>query len=189
MEQHPTRQALIKAAQSGDSRIDKHIADCNDCRQLFELFRAFPVTGELELPDAPAGWIAKAREIANSGAVAGWLKGMAAKLSFDSWTLPATVGVRSQNIEHDRRLQYEIGALLLDIRAEKQAAAWDFTARLSGEQADAKQFMLKIDRRLLAPDSLGFYHWSSPKPPKQIQLTDGDVVLDLPELTWTQKPH
>ncbi len=189
MEQHPTRQELIKAAQAKRNRLIDHIEQCVDCRSLYELFRAFPVTGEIELAEAPAGWIVKAKEIANASGAWATLKGIAAKLSFDSWALPAAVGVRSQTVERDRRLQFEVGPMHLDIRAEQQTKVWEYTARITSEQVPTDGIVLTVDRRAVPADSLGFYHWTSPKPPKQIRLSAGEIRIDLPEMTWIQKPQ
>lgn len=184
---HPTRKELMTAAKSGQTDFSDHLAHCIDCRELLELFRAFPVAGEIPLQDAPAGWIAKANQIADLADPFGILKGVIAKLSFDSWTVPAAVGVRSQTVEQDRRLRFEVGPLHLDMRAEQGQTSWEFTAQITSAQSFDLEIVLIADRTEVRPNSLGFYQWTSPKPPKQLRLTAGDLQFDLPEMTWNQK--
>ena len=189
MEKHPSRQQLISAAQTKQQTLHDHLAVCDDCRTLFELYRQFPVTGELSLQDAPSGWIAKAKEIAVSSNPLTKLHGMIARLAFDSWSLPAAVGVRSQTVEQDRRLRFEIGPFLLDIRAERQSSGWDFTAQVTGDQPLGDGVILRVDRQEIKANELGFFQWSSGKPPRHISVNAGDVRLELPEMTWKQKPQ
>lgn len=184
---HPTRKELMTAAKSGKENLSAHLAKCTDCRELFELFRAFQVAGEIPLPDAPAGWIAKANQIADAADPFTLLKGVIARLSFDSWTVPAAVGVRSQAVEQDRRLRFEIGPLHLDMRAEQSQTDWEFTAQITSTQSLEHEIILIADKAKIRPNSLGFYQWTSPKPPKQLQLVAGDLQFDLPEMTWKQK--
>ena len=184
MEKHPTRQELMSAAKARSSRIAAHLGACEDCRQLFEMFTAFPVAGEIALPDAPTGWIIKARSIAVSSNPLFAIKGLAAKLSFDSWKIPHAVGVRSQGGEQDRRLRFEVGSMVLDLRAEKGTSGWDFTAQVTGEMVSPELVRLLADKQEVTANTSGFYEWSSIRPPKYIRIKADDLQLELPELSW-----
>jgi hypothetical protein len=94
------------------------------------------------------------------------------------------VGVRSQGGEHDRRLRFEVGPLVVDVRAEQQLSGWDFTAQVSGELSHSGPISLVADKLVVEPNVGGFYQWSSSKPPKQIRLKADDLQFELPELSW-----
>lgn len=188
MTKHPSRQELIAAATQKTGAQDQHLATCDECRALYHLFANYQVAGELALPNAPKEWINRAKDIYNSANPLQTLRRLVGRLSFDSWQVPQAVGVRSHELLADRRIRFEIGPLVLDVRAERQPAGWDFTAQVTGEVDDPSSMILRADRQTISPDPNGFYQWSSSRPPRLIRLEADDVSISLPELTWKQTP-
>ncbi len=166
MNRHPDRQTLLAAAKSDSHKFDQHLSTCESCRELFEFFKAYQVAGNPVLAGAPDEWIRKAVEVAGAHGALQGIRTLLARLSFDSWATPVSVGVRGGEARQERRLRFQVDDLLLDIRAEKQKQGWDFVAQLSSQTVEQKNFHLLVSRQELRVNSEGFYQWSSKRPPR-----------------------
>ena len=181
---HPTRKELILAAR-GDAVIDNaHIAGCDWCSLYFELFSKFPLAGELPLVSAPKPWIEKAMAVAEIPAKSTVLKSLVARLSFDSWSMPAPEGVRGAGVFEERRICFEVSGKIFDLRAEHRQNRWDFTAKITDKLGIPADWVVTVGNEEHFPDTDGFYQWSSVRPPKKIRLLSDDGEIETPELSW-----
>ncbi len=184
---HPDRTELLKAIVDRTPTVLSHVKTCAACRELFELLGAYPVAGELALTTAPSAWIDRAAELAHRSSPAEAVKRLLARLSFDSWSLPAAVGVRSLASETERRLRFDTEQLTFDLRAEKQSQGWDFIAQIAENASSASIVELRAGRTVIPVDRRGFYQWSSKRPPARLTLRIDDMLIELPEVTWKTK--
>ena len=188
MTSHTKRQDLIRASKgiSTSATTDRHIAQCEDCRDFFEIYKRFPVSGLLPLTDAPSGWITKAAQIMTAGRLATAIKRLAATLSFDSWSQPALVGVRSVGSVSERRIRFETDGVLFDLRVEQEKQGYLMTARLTRQDEPCPGFVVTHTAGVVGADVDGYYEWTSPRPPKKISLKSNDVEIVLPEIVWNR---
>ncbi|GEM_PF-749423 len=185
---HFTRKELLEMARDKNRKLPRHLKDCPECRQEWELLQAFPVAGQLPLPDAPSGWIEKAVALGKKDRLLGKLKTLIAELTFDSWKIPQPVGVRGDALQDQRRLRFQADKIGVDIRAEHADEGWVFVGQLSG--VEIGEAVLKVGKRTVQPDPHGFYQWSSKTPPGEIFLQAGEASIKLPKIKWTKsKPR
>jgi hypothetical protein len=184
MSRHPNRRELLDAARSNGHDFDDHLRTCEQCKELFELFRAYQVAGNLPLAEAPEAWILKAVDLARQSRALAGIKNLLARLSFDSWAMPVSVGVRGGEAQQERRLRFEVDDLLLDLRAEKRKQGWDFIAQLTGSRVTEGEFRLLVSNQELRVNDEGFYQWSSKRPPRQIRLRSDNYVVAIPDISW-----
>jgi len=184
MDEHLSRRELIEAAQGGESAFAEHLQQCAECRSAISLLRRFPVWGQVPLPDAPPGWIARATALAEGAGVIKKSKDALARLVFDSWAAPQPIGVRGEGTDVHRRIRFQAEPVLLDLRAEQQGSGWAFVAQLSGDKAFVADAVIEVGRRKMHADAAGFFQWSSRRPPALIIIRSGDTRIETPEVSW-----
>lgn len=182
-DRHLNRQELFRAAKEGMAPFQDHLSGCEQCQAELSLLRRFRVAGKLELPEPPQGWVAKAIELASAKpSLAQATKRLIGALTFDSWSLPAPAGVRGLAPLTQRRIRLEADGVALEIRAEKKAQQWNFVAQTIC--SDTKNCSLLASSTHLQADEDGFFQWSSKTPPRSLILTVGEMVIEIPELSW-----
>lgn len=181
--QHPTRKAMIAAARSARVSFEPHLKECAECRDLFELFRAFPLSGEIALSSAPSGWVARAASLAESK-VRGVVQKLVAKLTFDSWTAAPALGIRGPE-SGKRRLQFSAENLTFDLQAARKADKWQMTARVAATPDDTSAVQLIVNKQNLFPDDQGYFVWTSSRPPSRLTIRRDKQVITVPTLTWS----
>ncbi len=184
MNSHPTRKKLIGAARGSSTVPKEHLADCSWCHLYFALLTKYQLAGELPFTNAPQAWIDKAVLIAAKSGRWKGLKKFIAGLSFDSWSGSIPEGVRGEAMLQERRLLFESGHNLFDLRAERRRNRWDFTAQITDRQGKTIDCTLLAGTKELSADELGFYQWSSVKPPQKFELITEAGVIVIPELSW-----
>jgi hypothetical protein len=152
-----------------------------------ELFRTFAVAGKLPLPDAPAGWIARAEAVAGQKKPLEQLRRLVGKLILDTWTAPAPVGVRGPGALDQRRLRFRAEEIELDIRAERRAKGWALIAEASVPAKSGEMSWLEVDGDVHFAGSDGLYQWWSARPPKKVLFGMGGRLVAFPELDWKKK--
>ena len=180
--EHPTRQAMITAAKSGRVTFVRHLDECVECRDLFALFRTFPLAGEPALSGAPSAWISRAGSIAESK-VSALVRRLTASLAFDSWTLAPAVGVRGPDTGK-RRLQFSAEDLTIDLQAVHKADRWQMTARVVPDEIGRSAIQLMVDRQSIFPDDQGYFVWSTARPPTRLLIRSKERIINLPRLSW-----
>ena len=182
---HPSRKELLSALGSKDKNVNIHLTECNWCSLYFELLSIFNFAGEIPLPSAPASWIEQAISVPNaSSGKSGKIKSLLARVVFDSWAIPASVGVRGEALIQERRIRFDVSDYNFDLRAERRKNQWDFTARITDEFGQDFSCILVVGQKEIRPDEDGFYQWSSAKPPRNIKLLTGAGEFEIPELSW-----
>jgi len=182
------RKELIEAARRKFIPKSGHFMRCPECQEMYYLLRAFPVSGDLPLPDAPKAMIDKAIAISEKSGLRNVARQLKALLTLDSWAMPEPIGVRGGNSLADRRLRFESDEVVFDLRGEKSDKQWIFVARAVGKKTISSDFILGADRKLLQPDQNGIYEWKSGRPPRKMSLNSDDLIIELPELSW-KKPR
>ncbi len=185
MPKRSRRTELIQAVREGT--LDKKaLAQLSEEDRAFaELLLQYPVAGRDRLIDAPAALIARAAAIPAESKRR--LADLLPKLTFDSWAQPAAAGVRGAATTEDRRLRYEIGSVVLDIRGEKESEGWFFTARVT-EAEGSRHWTLRVGRQEVDANDQGFFEWHSQRAPQSLELfNDAGEQVKLPKLVWTRK--
>jgi hypothetical protein len=74
--------------------------------------------------------------------------------------------------------------MALDLRAERQDQTWGFVACVTKDSEVVSSVILEAEKQKLSADHEGLYQWTAKKPPRKISLRWGELVVDIPELTW-----
>lgn len=179
-EKHVSRKDLIRLARAGAGVGHPHLAECGECREVYEVLAKFhPVAGRDPLPVPPPLLVKAAKAIGRRSAKER-LKELVANLVFDSWASPVPVGVRGPAVESNRRVHFAVDDITFELRAEKRASGWSFVAQCSAKEP----FVLRADGDVLAADNLGVYQWQASRPPRHLSLHSLSRRIQLPGLKW-----
>lgn len=181
------RQELIRALKEGRLTPDQISGFSEDQRLTAELLREFGFAGANRLIDAPETVIRKAEAIFETARQSFRIRALLAKLVFDSWAMPLPAGVRGSATADERRLRFEAEPYTFDVRVEKQAGTYHFTAEVYGPEGSIKETAIVADSKKIHAGSEGLFEWSSARPPRKLALVvgDGEPVV-LPEVSWNR---
>jgi hypothetical protein len=182
---HLTRGQLLDAARKGSAVFTEHLKVCKECAKAVDLLTRYPVSGCLQLPDPPSGWVSKAIEIPRARSMSASLRQLVGALVFDSWLAPAVAEVRGVGSHGNRRLKFEAEDIALDMRAEDHGANWSFVAHVSGPAVG--ESVIRCDGREMNPDAHGLFQWESPRPPKKLSVQTPLVTMEISSIRW-KKP-
>ena len=105
------------------------------------------------------------------------------RVLFDSWA-DGGVALRDTTAGHVRRLRIGAGKLGLDLVAERQADGWQFTARaLSGKKV-AHDYVLKVGKKRLLPQSGGYYEWRARSVPRTLEMISETDHILCEQIVW-----
>jgi hypothetical protein len=186
---HCSREELIRWARAGavgDRKGKQHLANCDECRQLWELFLSFAGAADASLASAPSGWIERALAIAGHSWPKSLLEKVAARLVFDSWQAPAMAGLRGADDTESRRLRWEAGEWLLDLRAETGREGWEMVAQVQREGEAVAGVAVGSGAQKVYTDSAGMAVWSTRRPPRKLSLHTQEGVLQCGEIAWSR---
>ena len=184
---HVDRSAMLQMIRS-NTVSSLHLKECPECSLLYKLLHQYTVAGEETLPDAPAAWIRTAGAIARQQRISNVLQRIMANLSFDSWSTPLAVSVRSHGTLAERRLRFETEHVLVDLRAEKQTRGWDFVAQVTAAQNQPSAVTMYSGRTVVPSTDGILFQWTSKKPTSIIRIQVDSALIELPEISW-KGPH
>ena len=182
---HPTRKMMIAAARSGRVQFAQHLVTCDECRDLFAIFRAFPLAGEPSLVGAPSGWISNAAALAEKK-LPQVIEKLLATLSFDSWQVAPALGVRGPE-SGKRRMRFSAGETTFDLQATRKADHWQMTARVDSKGSDLSECKVLLQKQTLRPDKQGYVVWTAKQPPSQLTLQTQSHAITIPKLSWSTR--
>jgi hypothetical protein len=107
------------------------------------------------------------------------------KVLIDSWSATGGVALRDATAGHIRRLRLGSDDIHLDLVAERRHDGWQFTARAHAGESVSHGFVLKVDARKLLPKSGGYYHWSSRRVPRALELQSADSHVTFEQVVWS----
>lgn len=180
------RQELINLIKSG-KLSKKEISELVEEDKLYaEILQNFLLGDEIQFYDAPEPIIQKAEALGEKRERYS-VENLVFSLILDSWKSPMAAGVRGTATSKDRRLRFEFGKSLLDIRAEKQDKKWYFVAEITGVDS-AEDIVIFVDKIKVSVNELGYFEWTSVTPPKALKMQIGsNEPIDLPELSWKKR--
>ncbi len=183
-DKHPDRDEMLKTIASGRNRFRSHLAECAECRELYELMSQFgaAVEPDVEMPPetAVSRWAAIAR-IENSRRPAQSMPGL---LAFDSWTQRPSLQIRDGSHALERRVRFQAGKYTIEMVGDRRSEGWDFSARVYVGRKVTSEFVLKVGQQRLVAGAQDCYFWSSRRPPRRIRLLSPDLEIDCGEITW-----
>jgi len=92
--------------------------------------------------------------------------------------------LRDTNTRDIRRLVLRAGQIDLQLSAEHHLGQWEFAAKVYDRGEAATQFVIKIGARQVRAGSVGFYCWSSKRPPGRIGLLCDSDIIEFEGLSW-----
>jgi len=181
---HPSRQRILEAIRTGKVEFRSHLIECESCRLLFELLSRFPTTDTNELTHSSQSLLkrietmpSRFREEPRYPVVAGYIVS-------DSWSQMAGAQLRDTAADATRRLVLRAGQIDLQLSAEHHQGSWEFAARVYDRGKASTQFVIKIGARRIQAGSVGFYCWSSKRPPGKIGLLRNLDIVEFEGLLW-----
>jgi hypothetical protein len=188
MSKHIDRQELIRRAREGNALKpdeQKHAAECEECRTIWELFVSFAGSADARLTAAPSAWVERAAAIARSGKKS-VLTRLTSKLVFDSWLEPAYVGLRGARDADARRLEWHSGPWRLDLRAEAVPAGWEMVAQVQRNGEAVVGATVAFQGEAVHTDAAGMAVWSGRRPPRKIELHTDEGIMQCGDLAWSR---
>lgn len=186
---HCSREELVRWARTGaigEKKAESHLAECGECRLLWELFLTFAGAADTPLSSAPSGWIERALAIAARPSPRSVMEKVTARLVFDSWLSPALAGLRGAQGTEARRLRWEAGEWILDLRAEKSRSGWEMVAQVQREGEAVVGLAVGSGTREVFTDRAGMAVWNSKRPPRRISLHTDGGILQCGEIAWSR---
>lgn len=183
-DQHPDRPEMLQAIESGEVSFESHLAQCKSCRQTFELLMIFSGAGNPPLHQSSSEAIGRHVAIGRQEETRYPSRTIFGELITDSWSQLAVAQLRDATVGLERRLTLRANAVSLELVAERIEDKWQFVARVYKEDAVTTEFVLKVAGRNLAPQTEGFYHWSSVRPPRTLRLLSKSLKIDFENVSW-----
>ncbi len=181
---HPSRQRMIEAVETGVVSFRRHLEECDSCRVLFELLSAFPSAGAEELPRSSRGLLERIEAIPSRVREIPGIPIVVGHIVSDSWSQMAGAQLRDVATDVTRRLVLRAGQIDLELSAERHLGSWEFAARVYDHGKASAQFVIKAGARRIQAGPVGFYCWSSKRPPGKIGLLRNSHIIEFEGLSW-----
>ncbi len=181
---HPERKEMLRAIKTGKVPFRSHMDECKECRDLYTALSSFPVSGKPSMIQPSRDALASSMAVPALSRSRKPVRKVVGRLSFDSWTASPALDTREAPLGITRRICLEAGAVTLEIVAERTREGWDFVARAYRSGKVASEFALRVGRNSILPRAQGFYHWSSARAPRVINLRSPDLHVSFKGLTW-----
>lgn len=107
-----------------------------------------------------------------------------AHIAEDSWKAGNQIGRRDLLDGHLRRTAFVAGQYRFELVAERRAGRWEFVGRVYYRGRTQYDLVLAVGRKRLAPDSGGFFHWTSAHSARRLMLLSDKKRFALESITW-----
>lgn len=181
---HPSRQRMITAAETGVVGFHSHLKECESCRLLFELLSKFRTNGAQKLQQSSPSLLkliefipTDSRRERRTAVVKGYIVS-------DSWSCMASAQLRDVATDLTRRLLLKAGPIKLELAAERHLDSWEFAARVYDRGKATAKFAIKIGGRKVLMGPSGFFYWSSRRPPSKVRLLGESHIIEFDGLLW-----
>ncbi|MDH3892382.1 MAG: hypothetical protein OEV49_15010 [candidate division Zixibacteria bacterium] len=181
---HPSRQRMIEAAETGVVGFRSHLVECDSCRTLFDLLSKFPSKGVRELHHSSPSLLKRIEAIPSNYKAKPDIPIVAGCIISDSWSQVASAQLRDVATDVTRRLVLRAGQIDLELSAERHLGKWEFAARVYDHRKATAKFVIKAGARKVQAGELGFYCWSSKRPPGKIGLLQNSHLIEFEGLSW-----
>lgn len=182
--QHPSRQRMITAVETGVVGFSSHLKDCESCRVLFELLSKFWTNGAGELQQSSPSLLKQIESIPINSRKKSRTTVLKGHLVSDSWSQMANAQLRGVATDLTRRLLLEAGQIKLELTAESHLDTWEFAARVYDQGRASAKFVIKIGGRKILMGPSGFFYWSSKRPPAKVRLLGESQIIEFEGLSW-----
>lgn len=181
---HISRQRILEAIETGVVGFRSHLVTCESCRVLFELLSKFPTAGVEELPHSSWNLLKRIEAIPSRYRDKPSFPIVAGLIVSDSWSQMASAQLRDVATDVTRRVVLRAGQVKLELSAERHLGSWEFAARVYDRGKASAQFVIKAGARKVQAGPLGFYCWSSKRPPTKIGLLRNSHIIEFESLSW-----
>ena len=184
VDEHPTRQQLLQAARTGRVPFRRHLERCEACAQTLEHLTTLAAMerAPLEEPSEDALERMMAAPLLADARRSG--KNRSGRLTFDSWADLSRAQLRDLGKGAERRLTLEAGTVVLKLVAQRRGYDWEFTGRVYVDGRASSDYVLRVGRRDLVPETHACYFWKSSRPPRRLKLASPETTIDFGSLTW-----
>jgi hypothetical protein len=181
---HPERKDLNMAARTGRVPFAEHLKSCDSCSTLFAALKWLgPETGRLEEP-LPRDLVRRHKAIPLLVASLRPASTMTASRVFDTWASRPALAVRQATFGVERRVRFAVAQYEIELVANRQIQGWELAIRVYEDGAITSRFVLQTGRRKLPVGCGECFVWSSPRPPRKLDLLSPDLRIRLESLPW-----
>lgn len=181
---HPSRQRMITAAETGVVGFCSHLKECESCRLLLELLSKFQPNGARELQQSSPGLLKLIESIPTDFRKRRRSVVVTGHIVSDSWSRMASAQLRDVATDLTRRLLLKAGPVKLELAAERHLDTWEFAARVYDRGKATAKFAIKIGGRKILIGPSGFFYWSSKRPPAKVRLLGESHIIEFDGLSW-----
>jgi hypothetical protein len=175
---------MIAAVETGVIGFRSHLEECESCRILFELLSKFWTDRTQELPQSSRRLLRRIEAIHTDSGRGRRVPVVTGRIVSDSWSRMASVQLRGVVTDLTRRLCLKAGQIELELTAERHLDIWEFAARVYERGRASQGFVIKIGGRKVPAGPLGFYYWSSKRPPGRVWLLRDSHIIEFDGLSW-----
>ena len=181
---HPERDELIMAARTGQVPFTDHLRGCDPCRSLFEALKWLGAEAGRPEWTLPRELLRRHKAIPLLVASLRPTRSVTALRIFDTWTSRPALAVRQAAFGVERRVRFAVAQYEIELVANRQLGSWDLAARVYENGAITSGFVLQAGRRKLPIGCGECFVWSSPRPPRRLDLLSPDLRIRLERLLW-----
>jgi hypothetical protein len=181
---HPSRQRLLDAIRTGQVDFHPHLVKCESCRLLFELLSVFRTAGAAELTPSSPSLLRRIEAIPSQHRGSPRFPIIAGHMVSDSWSQVASAQLRDAAADITRRLVLRAGQIDLQLSAERHLGHWEFAARVYDRGRASAQYLIKVGATRVQAGPIGYYCWSSKRPPAKIRLLRNSDIIEFEGLSW-----
>lgn len=181
---HPEREELIMAARTGRVPFTDHLQDCDSCRSLFVALKWLGTEAGQPEWTLPNELLRRHKAIPLLVASLRPARSVTASRVFDTWTSRPALAVRQAFFGVERRVRFAVAQYEIELVANRQLEGWDLAVRVYESGAITGRFVLQTGRRKLPVGCGECFVWSSPRPPRRLDLLSPDLRIRLEKLLW-----
>ncbi len=181
---HPSRKRMLEAVQTGVVSFHLHLAKCESCCIMFEFLSKYSITGDEALPHSSKNLLRRIERIPSLFMGKTVAASAAGRIVSDSWSQIAGAQLRDVATDVSRRIVLRAGKIDIELSAERHLGSWEFAARVYDCGHASSQFVIKAGARKIQAGPVGYYCWSSKRPPGKIKLLLNQDTVEFEGLSW-----
>jgi len=192
---HPDRTEMIKAIKSSKIPFEKHLSECDNCRELFQLLTQFAVptsAGPAKGTDSQTDTITEppANAVIRAGMIPLLVKASRPRIvssgyiEHDSWSGMPAMQARNSVSGMERQLQLVAGSVRVGLIAERTHSGWSFIARIYNKESVSSEYVIKVGRQRITSGQSSVYRWQMVRPPRRLVLVSTSGSISFEDVVW-----
>ena len=181
---HLRRDQLERYLRQGDSRVDRHLAGCEECRTAVEILKSSRL---IRMAESDSGHTeALIQRLASIPTMASRpaRRPIDATSVSDSWHARMAASVRHAGQGIERRLRYRARDLLIDLVIDRLGDRSECFLRVSRHGRPVPHLVLNVGSKDILPSDIGFFSWTGNRPPRRLTIWSTEICVKMENIQW-----